>query len=312
MPIYYCECCHYSTHIKTHFSKHVLTKKHEKSTKSQQKSTIESTKSQQFSDEKDDSRDNGIECKYCSKKFTSKQAMYRHIRYTCKKNKDEDLKELARLLNEKDRQINELITNKDSQLEKMQKQIERLVNKLQIQNINNGTITTNHVYNIQILDFHKTDYSHLTDTDYVDCISDCNRCVKSLIERVHFNEKKPENMNIYISSIKGNYAMVYKNNAWRIQDKKEQVDDLYEYNEIVLENWYQEYRHKYPQMIESFKSYLRNREDNDVINEVKKEILLMLYNNRGLVMNTNKANKDDVDTETLASDALISAKIKLN
>ena len=30
--------------------------------------------------------------------------------------------------------------------------------------------------------------------------------------------------------------MVYKNNAWQIQDKKEQVDDLYEYNEIMLTN----------------------------------------------------------------------------
>ena len=61
--------------------------------------------------------------------------MYRHIKYTCKKNKDEDLKELARLLNE-------TICGKDKQLEKMQKQIDKLTNKLQIQNINNGTINT--------------------------------------------------------------------------------------------------------------------------------------------------------------------------
>jgi len=229
-------------------------------------------------------------CHYCSKSFTTKQAMYRHIKYTCKKNNDEDLKELARLLNEKDKQINELISNKDNQLERMQKQIEKLVNKLQIQNINNGTITNHNVYNIQILDYNNTDYSHLTDSDYVNCISDVNHCVKTLIEKVHFNEKKPENMNIYISSIKGNYVMVYKNNAWQIQDKKEQVDDLYEYNEIMLTNWYQEYKEKYPQMIQSFKNYLRNQEDNDVINEVKKEILLMLYNNRGLVMKNSKKN----------------------
>ena len=31
--------------------------------------------------------------------------MYRHIKYYCKKNKDEDLKELARLLNEKNKQL---------------------------------------------------------------------------------------------------------------------------------------------------------------------------------------------------------------
>ena len=60
---------------------------------------------------------------------------------------------------------------------------------------------------------------------------------------------------------------------------------------IILDNWYQEYEQKYPQMIQSFKNYLRNREENAVINEVKKEILLMLYNNRGLVLKNSKKMK---------------------
>uniref|UniRef100_A0AB39JF92 C2H2-type domain-containing protein n=1 Tax=Florenciella sp. virus SA2 TaxID=3240092 RepID=A0AB39JF92_9VIRU len=291
MPIYHCKCCNYSTHIKTHFVKHLNTKKHKKSTQSQQKTTKESTQSQHYLPKTEIITTFNHNCKYCDKEFRTKQSMYRHIKYFCKKNNDEDLKELARLLNEKDKQINELIESNDSQLTKMQKQIEKLLNKLQIQNVNNGIITTNNVYNIQILDYNKTDYSHLTDTDFVSCIADCNYCVKSLIEKVHFNEQKPENMNIYISSIKGNYVMVYKNNTWQIQDKKEQIDDIYEYNEIVLDNWYQEYRKKYPQIIQAFKKYLRNKEENDIINEVKKEILLMLYNNRNLVLKT----KDEIE-----------------
>ena len=286
MPIYDCKCCKYSTHIKTHYYKHLMTKKHKKALKAANSNKIIN----QILDPSSERQP----CQYCSKSFTTKQAMYRHIKYSCKKNNDEDLKELARLLNEKDKQINELISNKDNQLEKMQKQIEKLVNKLQIQNINNGTITNHNVYNIQILDYNNTDYSHLTESDYVNCIADVNYCVKTLIEKVHFNENKSENMNIYISSIKGNYVMIYKNNAWQIQDKKEQVDDLYEYNEIMLTNWYQEYKEKYPQIIQSFKNYLRNQEDNDIINEVKKEILLMLYNNRGLVLkNSKKYDKDN-------------------
>ena len=293
MPIYDCRCCNYSTHIKTHYHKHLLTKKHKRSLRSSHLNKI-------VNDVLEPSGESHP-CQYCSKSFTTKQAMYRHIKYTCKKNNDEDLKELARLLNEKDKQINELISNKDNQLDKMQKQIEKLVNKLQIQNINNGTITNHNIYNIQILDYNNTDYSHLTENDYMNCITNCNHCVKALIEKVHFNEKKPENMNIYISSIKGNYVMVYKNNAWQIQDKKEQVDDLYEYNEIMLDNWYQEYRQKYPQMIQSFKKYLRNREENDVINEVKKEILLMLYNNRGLVLKNSKKNDKDNNNVDITS-----------
>ena len=63
-------------------------------------------------------------------------------------------------------------------------------------------------------------------------------------------------MNIYISSIKGNYIMIYKEDGWQIQKRKEQIDDLYEYNEMVLETWYDEYKEKYPNIIKSFKSYL--------------------------------------------------------
>ena len=77
--------------------------------------------------------------------------------------------------------------------------------------------------------------------------------------------------------------MVYKDNAWRIQDKKEQINDLYDYNEVVLSNWYDEYKEKYPDVIQSFQRYLKNRDDSDVINEVKHEILKMLYNNRTMI-----------------------------
>ena len=120
-----------------------------------------------------------------------------------KKNEDEDFKELARLMNEKDRYLVEVIKDNNNQMNKMYKQIEKLKNKLQIQNINNGIINNNTI-NIQLLNHGESDYSHITPTDYISCIKSCNKCVKQLIEKVHFNNGKPENMNIYLSNIKGN------------------------------------------------------------------------------------------------------------
>ena len=49
---------------------------------------------------------------------------------------------------------------------------------------------------------------------------------------------------------------------------------------MVLETWYDEYKEKYPNIIKSFKSYLHNKDENDLLNKVKDEILLMLYNKR--------------------------------
>lgn len=306
MPIYHCECCNFQTHIKTHYSSHLRTKKHKSRESSQSSrhpsSTLHtpinfSSPSMEIEDKDKSPRippsqlrttrrigGSELECKYCHKVYRYRQGLSRHIKYTCKKSKDEDFKELARLLNETKEEMTEIIKSKDTQLDKMQRQIDKLTNKLQIKNVVNGDIINNNtIFNIQLLNFSSTDYSHLTEVDYIDCINNCNYCVMSLIERVHFNSNKPENMNIYISSIKGNYVMVYKDNAWRIQDKKEQINDLYDYNEVVLSNWYDEYKEKYPDVIQSFQRYLKNRDDSDVINEVKHEILKMLYNNRTMI-----------------------------
>ena len=117
--------------------------------------------------------------------------MYKHIKYTCKKNKDEDFQELARLLNEKEKQLalkeqkmEKQLALKESKMEtemkRMQKQIDKLTNKLQIQNINQGIVQNgNNVINIQLLNHKDTDYSHLTPKDYISCIQDCNQCVKN-------------------------------------------------------------------------------------------------------------------------------------
>lgn len=282
MPEYHCIACHYYTNRKQNFERHLISKKHVESTKSQprvnQKSTFSQPKVNLLSNLE---MSTPFQCHYCMKHFKFKQSMYKHIKYVCKKNKDEDFKELARLMNEKDKQMKE----KDFRMDKMQKQIDRLTQKLQIQNINHGTINhhNNNVLNIQLLNHNDTDYSHLTPNDYMNCINDCNKCVKTLIEKVHFNRDKPENRNIYLSNIKGKYIMIYKDNSWQIQDKKRQIDDLYDNNEVVLENWYDEYKEKYPHIIDSFKRYLINRDEDIVLNNIKEEILLMLYNKRKMV-----------------------------
>ena len=291
MSKYFCVCCDYDAKVKSSFDKHLKTKKHQNALNSQPEVSPKLAEVSLYSEKCMDSEQapecRTFQCKYCDRLFKHRSSLSKHIKYTCKKNKDEDLKELARLLNE-------TIKDKDTQLNKMQKQIDKLTNKLQLQTFNkNNNITThynltnvnNAVNNIYLLDYSQTDYSHLTERDYITCIKDCNHCVKTLIEKVHFNEDKPENMNIYISSIKGNYVMVYKDNSWQIQNKKEHIDDLYNYNEVVLENWYDEYKEKYPHIIQSFKRYLKNRDANQSINSVKEEILLMLYNKRTLLNN---------------------------
>ena len=79
--------------------------------------------------------------------------------------------------------------------------------------------------------------------------------------------------------------MVYRDNTWKIQDRKEIIDDLYERNEYELENWYDEFYEKYPEIVKSFQRYLENKDSDSVVNDVKRKILMELYNKRELIVN---------------------------
>ena len=97
---YKCECCLFSTKKKYNYDKHILSTKHKllesksvvnlKTPQSQHLVNIESTQSQPISPPKSA---RPFECKYCEQKFKFKQSMYRHIKYSCTKNKPEDLTE---------------------------------------------------------------------------------------------------------------------------------------------------------------------------------------------------------------------------
>jgi hypothetical protein len=281
MPEYICKQCNFYTINKTKYTRHLSTNKHRSYIKG---ITMEA------------SLKNNMEyiCQYCCKQFTNLKNLNKHIKYYCKLNKDESFQELAYLLNEK----NKIIEKNEEKIEDLEKLIKLLTTKLQIKTINFSNNIINNV-NFNLLNYNKTNYEHLTDIDYIKCIESCNHCVKTLIEKVHFNKNKPENMNIYISSIKGKFVMVYRDNKWQVKNRKEQIDDLYECNELMLENWYDEYHEKYPHIIQSFKKYLQNKDDDDeLITKVKDEILIMLYNKRDLILK-NQANTDSLTLENL-------------
>jgi uncharacterized C2H2 Zn-finger protein len=328
MPEYFCKCCNFCVDNKWKFRRHLKTQKHIDAFKickvvnyqyEDQDNEVIVHKGLTYDDSDSDAStdcdtinynnlslksstdDEPIKCKYCGTTFRTNKGMIRHIKYYCLNNNNESFIELANLLNKKDQQIEESkkeISENKKEIQRLQRLIEKLSNRLQIKNIHNGN-NINNTLNLNLLNYNKTVYDHLTEKDYIRCIQDCNHCVKTLIEKVHFNKSCPENMNIYISSIKGKFIMVYRDNKWQVKNRREQIDDLYECNEMLLENWYNEYCEKYPHIIQSFKRYLRNKdEDDELISRVKDEILMMLYNKRDLVLENKRIMEETSTTYT--------------
>ena len=307
MVNYKCPRCGYETHIKTIYARHLgrkvickpiisnnnlideyfkykiidkipdtqnTTKKPQKNTKY----TNESTKIPQNTTK--------LVCEHCNKTYSRIDSLNRHLKKcTEKKNDDEEKQNLINLIEVLNKQIEEQKKEKEEykiELAKRNSQIDELIKKA---GINIGT-QNNIQQNIKILAYNNTDVSHLTDNDYLKCLKHSNFCIPHLIEKIHFNPKKPENHNIYISNLKNNYVMIYNGNKWMLNDREESIQNLIDEKESIIEQKLEEWIENgknYPDIMKKFNRYLEKKENDTVLNKIKGEIKLMLFNNRDII-----------------------------
>ena len=199
-------------------------------------------------------------CKFCGKDFNTRQSKSRHEKGYCPiKLKTVITNEhLLKQLEEKDKQINALIEN------------------------------VNHT-----LPYQNTNRKFLTDDMISQCMEKQNMCVPEMIKLVHFNNIHPENRNLYIRNIKTGYILTYNGNDWILNDKKVMMDQIISDNEKFLHTkfmeWYEDdgKKRKYKKAITKFEKYLIQSSNQDLINNVKEELKLMLYNIKNKIGTNN-------------------------
>tara|TARA_Y100000813_G_scaffold56239_1_gene39469 strand:- start:155 stop:1087 length:933 start_codon:yes stop_codon:yes gene_type:complete len=222
--------------------------------------------------------ENSYICEYCEKQFNFKQSYYRHMK-TCKIKKEIDSEENE--MNKIVEMLNEQLKDKDKKIDELIKKSGNTttINYQQNQSINN---------NFKLLGYRNTDISHLSDKDFISCISHSNFCIPHLIKKIHFDPEKPENHNIYISNIKNNYAMTYDGDKWNLSNRDDLINDILEEKEIIIEEKLEEWLEKgkqYPEIMKKFTRYLEKKEHDVVLDKIKDEIKLVLFNNRNLIKN---------------------------
>jgi hypothetical protein len=242
-----------------------------------------------------------VVCNFCFSEFSRKSNRTRHykickekIKYEEEKKKEEEHKEdllkLVKLLNDKlDKQCKEL--NKQSkEMKTIKKELKKRDKQLiELQKKTGVTIgqQNNIQNNIKILAFNKTDMSHLKDKDYLKFLSHSNFCVPHMIKKLHFDPHKPENHNIYISNIKNNYVMIYDGKKWKLEDQKDVIEGMLDNNTFILEDKIEDWiknGKRYPEIMEKFNRYIEKKENNEILNKIKQEIKLILFNNRKLIL----------------------------
>ena len=295
MTSYDCKCCNFSTKLKSNYTRHLKTQKHQRVIQSYPKCYPKlSKKNKIVKSEVDSAKPAKHICKYCGKEYKYRPGLSKHIKYSCQKNEDEDLKELVKLMNEQLNTINNKLNESEADNEKKDKMIKKLTTKLQINNYN-----TNNVIVTNILNYKDTDLSHLTAKDYERAIHQVNYAIPSIMKQIHFNPQKPENMNIYIPNIKDKYLLIFNENEWQIESRSTTVDNLIDDKYLILKEWYDENlrdrdinenmdQESYKFLKQNFEKFDANIENDEIKQIIKDEIIMFLYNKRNMIIKNSE------------------------
>lgn len=179
--------------------------------------------------------------------------------------------------------------------------VKKLENEIEVlkkdnQNItitNNNTMNINNTMNnmIVVKDFGQEDLSHLSPQFIENCLGVMSMGMKELTKAIHLNVNKPENHTIKVTNIKSPYVSVIKDGKWIYKEKDEALNDLIWKENQILKSHYEEneteMKRKWTEnKLEYVKRWLDNMDDEDteLWSRLKKEIFLVLVNNRDIIV----------------------------
>ena len=178
-------------------------------------------------------------CGFCSKSYSSKSNLNKHLKVCrVKKTNDEEKEKIFKFLLEKDKEKDKKIDELEKQNKILMDKIDKLINinskqmktktntnsNNKITNSNNTTNTTNTTNtqnNIMMVNFGKEDLSVIDEKQFIE------RVIKKpflsgvkipdeVLKIIHFNPLYPQMSNIYISDINRDKCMVYEDGEWKL------------------------------------------------------------------------------------------------
>jgi hypothetical protein len=250
-----------------------------------------------------------LTCAYCDKKFTRKDAVIRHMKNFCV--------QVKKIENEKDVIMQKLLDKMiviEKQNESLQKEIKEIKNNnststntnntsntsnTNINNINNGNINNGIVNNIDnkqniiLVGYNKEDLSKIDIQKFVKLLKRGFQAPIELTKAVHFNPELPEYHNIYIPKMNEKYALCYTNNYWKVFDKDELAEDIYENKRAYIIDKWEDFADQLTDMQKkALKRWLQSNDDKD-IKILKDDIKKVLYENRHLAIKAKKNMEDN-------------------
>jgi hypothetical protein len=157
--------------------------------------------------------------------------------------------------------------------------------------VNNGTVN-----NIYLVGYGKEDMSKIDRKDILKGMRLGFNSTLEMIDTIHFNPKYPEYHNVYISSMKNKYAMMYDGSNWTLVMKDDLIDKMYDNKRNYIEENMDDFLDSLTRsQINALHRWLAVDDDHHYVKKIKNDIKLLLYNKRQFALELR--NNDAIISE---------------
>ena len=262
-------------------------------------------------------------CKKCNKKFNNYQNRWKHEKI-CKSSSENfdtllkkntllentikqqlyEIDQMKTLMIEQNAQMkkqiieikNQLIETMNKNCKVHPKTLQKINKQLNCDNINNGTI--NNTYNIIGLG-HENLTEVFSKKEKMAILKNRFYCLPELVEYAHFNDKYPQFKNILITNTQNTLAYKYdtKKKQFVAVNKDELLDDIVDERMCDINSFYDELENDLDERTKEIIEKVKDKIENDpAYKELKKkDIKLIIYNNRKKVIKDNILIEDEID-----------------
>jgi uncharacterized C2H2 Zn-finger protein len=251
------------------------------------------------------------ECIHCKKMFARPYNLTVHLaKCKIKSEKDQEKEDIMTVLIKEKEDLKALLMKEKEegrkQIEEIKAQMYRMEKMMKIRhdavniqnnthlnsnsNNNNSNNTINNTQNnntvnqINIIAYGKEDLSHIKEIDYKRILNKGFKSIPAFVESVHFNKDKPENHNVYISNMRDKYALVYNGKEWQLQERDDVLQDMVDNKGEILQQKFNEMVDGLDEFtVRKFGRFLEQRDENEVMDRIKDDLKMLLYNKRKVV-----------------------------
>lgn len=236
-----------------------------------------------------------VTCHKCKKILSSTTRLKSHLEICIHNQSQQEI--YKQMIDELTKQNQILVEKMDKQNEMLNKKIDKLANK-ESNTININTINQQNIFNI--VPFGEEKFDYITDKDYNQIFKKGHQSIQTLIPMIYCNDKKPENMNVYINNFNDDNIRVFDGKNWIFEKKDYVLSNMYnskrDHLEYKFEDLYDNLTENAKYFFEKFRKY---DDDEESINSIKYDIKNILYTNRKNVIKNPKkvknTNTNDID-----------------